>query len=491
MSSNVFMVLGWLLLSLAAIAVLPLLAALSLGEADPATGLLVSMGVLIAVGGTLVFSLRGQTRRASRQDGLVLSVLIWPILGCAGALPLLFAGLDVSLTEAVFEGVSAITTTGATLLPSDAVGVRALILWRSILNWLGGLSAIVLAIGVISTLGARTLPLERPQFAPLGSDEAGGTLTDWLLLNGARVGRIYGAITLGVVVVFLMEGLDGITALSLAMSAVSTSGTLPGEPSILTDSFAVQLAVFVAMVFGACNFVLLTGSGRRLVRRFAGDAEMRLLLIVLVLLGLLIAFYRVSHIDGTSPHSAIGLWVRHLWVGLFDSISLISTTGWSASPEGERVLPPLLVIGAVMLGGAAISSAGGLKLVRLILLAAFAGRELERLSHPHGVLRLRIREQIVDERAIDAVWPFFAALLLSMALLTVALSLAGHDFISGLAYSTAALTNSGPMISMVDGAAIGYDDTSPLVKWLLMGGMILGRIEILVLLSLFGPVYGR
>ncbi|MBV5258641.1 TrkH family potassium uptake protein [Synechococcus moorigangaii CMS01] len=442
--------LGWSWLTIGLFALPVTLYATALGEVAAARGLGTCALIGIFAGGGCLAATLGLDRRVRAPAALRLLILGW-MTGPLVAAPS-FGAVSDGWVEAVFEAVSALTTTGATLTDPDTMP-RSLVVWRSMLQWLGGLATLVLAVTVLAGLDDRRAGLRRSSLLTIESGDLFSNLGRALI----RLGGVYAGITVIGFLALAFAGASSFEALNLSLSGISTGGYLPRGGELTEWLPGPAIAVLAALcVLGAGNMAVLYEhvSRGRVTRRFG---DVRAMLILSVACGVTVAI-------AVSP--AAGL------AGFFDALFAVTTAGYSVSPEGAG-LPAIALLTLALAGGAAVSTSGGIKMARLRLLLKRAGRDILLLVQPSSVGDSRFAGRAVNEAALVSVWAYALAYPVVLALGALALGPFAADM--GLAWSVAgaALTNAGP----IAGQAYGDVGSGGLIIASIL--MILGRIEIL------------
>ncbi len=474
--------LGFLVIVLAGAMLVPTFVAAHEGAKSVAAGFaLTSLGGAF-VGGSLVFAMQGAERQTRMPDVIALVTLAWLLLPFFAAIPLLAAGAAGSVTDAYFEAMSAFTTTGATVLADLDHLPQAILVWRALLAWLGGYASVVMAATLLSGFGTAGEAVHRP-LLPIGGEGAklarlAHTLRDFL--------AIYVTVTLFGFVLLRIDGMPTLAALCSSLSTIATAGLSHGAQAVTGEAGPLSDAVLAfLMVFGATSFLVHWAVWRGHLRAYLEDIELRLLLLMLVLAFSIFLLARFT-VEGKTPGG-------HQWAALlFDAVSIVTTTGlW----RGTMPLASGLVLGVIafaLIGGASMSTAGGMKLIRFALLVQQLRGEVRRLTHPRSVVRMRYKGQPLDPSLLIGVWALFAAYFALLAFTTLALSGFGLGLIPALAMATSALSNTGPLYLLLpEGAAAGYAPLPDAAKLLLAVIMAAGRLEVLALLSFMSAAYWR
>jgi trk system potassium uptake protein TrkH len=475
-------VLAALITLLSGLMLFPALAALSRHEAEVAAAFAGSALGGAFLGGGLIFALQGAQKPAPMRDNIGLIIIAWIVLSLFGAIPLLASGARSSLVSAIFESTAALTTTGASLLGAPELQSPAILLWLAELQWFGGYASIAMGATVLSALGTAGLDVQRT-LLPLG--QSGPVFERFFHIAGSLAGIYITATLIGFFFIWA-GGVPRFDAFCLALSGIATGGLKLSSAGFGSYHAPVSEAVLVIlMLFGAMNFTthwtaLRSGTLRGVLRAYGGEPEFWLLLTGCVLATLLLTSAgAVAQMTGLS-------------FTIFNAVSLVTTSGFW---DGPMVQPQAAVaLGAIMLafiGGASVSTSGGLKLMRLWLLLSQGRRELRRLVHPRSAMAIRFRGRVLDDEVLRGMWAFFFGYVAVFALVSLILSAMGLGLVPALAAAVAALANTGPLFTIVSGGGEPYALLPDGAKWLLSVVMIMGRLEVLAFLSLLHPAFWR
>lgn len=477
--STVLHALGWLILLLAGVTLLPWATAFYNGE----TGSIGAFSLLLLLagfsGGVLVMAFRDVRYRPSKYDLLVLVVAGWFVIPLFAAVPFYVSGALGSLTDAYFEALSGFTTTGASVIPTLDEVDRAIIVWRAVLQWFGGWASIVMGAAVLVPLGVGGMEL---RVSPLTRADKSRAL-DRFRGTAEAVGGIYVIFTAACFLSIWAAGLPPFEAFCLALSTISTGGFMPTDASLSEFRAPWAMAfLFVFMGLGAINFATHRAASRaRDIVEYQEDPEVTYLGFGVVAAGALFALLALGA-TGDVP-AALGN-------GLFLAMSLLSGTAFmSPDPSLNDGLSSVFVIGLILVGGATLSTAGGIKLMRLALLMKQSARELKRLTHPHAIIRSNFGRRSLSIQIMKSVWTFFVLFLAAYAVLAALLSVAGLGFEAALVAAASSIANAGPAYDLVRPSMFGenpsYSEMTSIAKWVLILGMIVGRLELLALVALF------
>ncbi|MEQ8858241.1 MAG: TrkH family potassium uptake protein [Pseudomonadales bacterium] len=469
-----------ILLTLFSVAmVLPVVVALIYQEDTVAT-FGTAFAITFLVGLTLFLGSRDK-RELRSGDGFFITVLFYSGLGLFGAIPLYLAdGVHASFTDAAFESLSGLTTTGATVLTGLDELPRSILFYRQLLQWLGGMGIIVLAVAVLPMLGIGGMQLYRAESPGPVKDNK---LTPRITETAKALWYLYLGFTISCALAYWAAGMSVFDAICHSFSTVAIGGFSTHDASIgYFDSPAIEAVAIVFMIFAGVNFSLHYLSWSRVdLRYYWNDPEVRLYLLMLVLVALVVGLILAQHPDATASP-----WRD----SVFQAVSVATTTGFTTSnfslwPSAA----PVLLLFAAFAGGCAGSTAGGLKIVRVLLIYLQGMREIRRLIHPNGVFTIKLGSQRVPDRVVDAVWGFFSVyVIVFLTMVSVIMVIAPMDFITAFSAVGACLNNLGPGLGDV---ALNYAGLPAGAKWLLVVAMVLGRLEIFTLLVLLTPSFWR
>lgn len=416
------------------------------------------------------------------REGFLIVVLFWTVLGLFGALPFLFsASLDLGLTDAVFESISGLTTTGATVITGLDTLPKSILFYRQSLQWLGGMGIIVLAVAILPLLGVGGMQLYRAETPGPVKDNR---LTPRIKETAKALWYIYLLLTVACAFAYWLAGMSAFDAIAHSFSTVAIGGFSTHDASIgYFDSGAVEAIAILFMLLAGANFGLhfITWKSASL-RHYLQDAEFRTYLWVLL------AVTVVTIITLNAANVYPGL-VESFGQAVFHAVSIGTTTGFTTSEYHlwPGFLPVLLLL-VSFIGGCAGSTGGGMKVIRVLLLVKQGLRELLRLVHPSAKIAVKIGEKAVDSRVVEAVWGFFSAYIAVFMFMLLLLMATGLDQVTAFSAVTATLNNLGPGLGEV---ALNYTGINGFSKWVLCLGMLLGRLEIFTLLVVLTPAFWR
>ena len=469
---------GVLMLPLAVAMCLPAIADASADNPDWQVFLTAS-GFTLFVGGTLALTSRGNVRAITPRQGFVLTTFLWIVIPGFAALPFAFSDLDLSYTDAFFESMSGLTTTGSTVIRSLDVAPPGILIWRALLQWLGGIGVIAMAIAILPLLRIGGMQLFRME----SSDRSEKVLPRTTQLV-AYIGFIYLGTSVVCALAYWAAGMSGFDAIAHAMTTIATGGFSTYDASLAHfNSPAIEYIGVVFMLIGSMPFVLYLRALRGNAKPLFRDDQVRLFLLIVIIAILSIAYYRYA--SGIE----IGAALRE---SAFNVVSIITGTGYvTADYSGWG---PFALIGFFFLmfvGGCAGSTTCGIKVFRFQVLFATAVMQIRRLLEPHGVYLAYYNREPIPEEVSASVMAFFFLYALSYVAIAVGLGLSGVDFLTAASGAATAISNVGPGLGPTIGPAGTFATLPEQAKWLLSAGMLLGRLELFTVIVLLIPSFWR
>lgn len=440
-----------------------------------------AFAITLAAGLMLWLPVHRLRREIRIRDGFVIVALFWVVLALAGALPLAIAERpSMTFTDAFFESLSGLTTTGATVLIGIDELPASIRYYRQQLQWLGGMGIVVLAVAVMPMLGVGGMQLYRAEIPGPVKDTK---LTPRIAETAKALWFIYLGLTVACALGYWLAGMDLFDAVGHSFSTIAIGGFSTHDASFgYFENPAVHAVAVMFMIAAGFNFALhFTAWHRRSLRPYVKDDEARTYLGIMAV----VALASVLVLAASGVYSL----PQALQYGVFQAVSIATTTGFTAGgfPQWPAFLPVLLIT-AALVGGCAMSTAGGMKVIRALLLYKQCRREILRLIHPNAIIPIKLGGRPVSDSVMNAVWGFFALYVFSYGALALAASMAGLDWVTAFSAVAACITNLGPGLGEV---ATHYGALPDAAKWILCFAMLLGRLELFTLLVLFAPSFWR
>ncbi len=454
----------------------PVMLAIGYGEFHEIPNFLIPLTGSMGLGVTLWLIGRREPANLGTRDGFLIVVLFWVLLSVLGAWPLMIS-TDLKPLDALFEAVSGVTTTGATVMTGLDDLPKSVLFYRQQLQWLGGMGLIVLGVAVLPMLGIGGMQLYRAEVPGPSKEEK---LTPRLAQTARALWMLYFALTVACAVGYWLAGMNLYDAVAHSLSTVSTGGFSTHDASIgFYDSTLVEWVAVIFMLLAAINFgVHFTVWHQRDPLHYWRDPEARaflqfVLVVVLVVSLVLLAEGEYSHLT------------RSVQDATFEVVSLVTSTGFAKVDFSHWPdFLPLLLIYISFVGGCGGSTAGGMKVMRVILLIRQGVQQVRSLIHPHALIPVRIGKRTIDPKLMQGVWGFFGFYMATFALLVLLMIHAGLDERSAFAAVATCMNNLGPGLGEV---AYTFQSVSDMGKLLSIIAMLLGRLEIFTLLVLLSP----
>ncbi len=490
--SSIFYVIGLILAFTSLSLTLPLITAIFYGENKAMWSFILTMIIGLVLGASLYFPLKPQfNARALRQrEACFIVTFSWLVLAMLSALPYLLSGsFNVegpfgplqAFTNAYFESMSGLTTTGASVV-NDIQGLpKSILLWRSETQWLGGMGIILLSVAILPLLGVGGMQLFKAEVPGISVDK----LTPRISETAKSLWMLYVILTGFEFILLVMGKMPVFDAACHAFSTLSTGGFSPKNISVEHyDSLYFEIVMTVFMFCGGLNFVLIYKAFQGKLLSVISDMEFRVYAFLIFLSLALIS----TNLWFSGTYGSILQAARY---AIFQIVSIMTTTGFSSQNwESWPAFSQSLLLALMLLGGMAGSTAGGAKIIRLVILLKYAVRELQMIVHPRAVISIKLGEHPVSREIIRSVLAFFAIFSLLLIFGTLALTGLGVDMLTAFSAVLTSVGNVGPGVNLV-GAGHNFHDIPILGKWILIICMLLGRLEIYTAFVLLLPAFWK
>jgi trk system potassium uptake protein TrkH len=475
----VLLVIGTLLSLLAVAMVIPAAADLFAGNQEWVS-FFISAFLCAFVGITIVLTNQGEFKNINLRQAFILTTGTWIMVAVFGALPFWFSSLNLSYTDSFFEAMSGFTTTGSTILTGLDVLPPGILLWRSILQWLGGISMIIVVISVLPMLKIGGMQLFRTE----STDKSDRVLPRTAQVSIA-VGSVYMLLTVIYAIALWYAGMSGFDAVNHAMSIIATGGFSTHDLSIAHfKNPLIEYLITIFLVTSCFPLVLYVRMLRGELMVLFKDEQVKGLLLIMFISVAAIAISLIWR-NGFDIELAIRL-------AAFNVISIISTTGYTSTDYsiwGGFAVTTIFMFSVI--GGCAGSAAGGVKIFRYQILYQMTKAQISQLIQPHAVIRSKFNNKTISEEVSWSVIVFiilFAFCFLSVALI---LSLCGFGYMPSMTAAASALANVGPALDVRIGTSDNYAGIPDVAKWVLAFAMLVGRLELFTVLILLTPSFWR
>lgn len=485
---NILKILG-ILLMVYSITLLPPILVDFIYHDDEYRAFIYTFFLLNIIGFTIWLPNRSGTKELRKRDGFLIVFLCWTILSVLSSLPFILAtNPGMSVVNALFESVSGLTTTGATVISNLDELPYSILYYRNQLQFLGGMGIIILAVAILPMLGIGGMQLYKAEMTGIAKDSK---LAPRITHTAKMLWGIYVTLLLLCIASYMLAGMDLFNAVCVAFGTVSTGGYVPHDASIgFYNNRFIELVSIVFMTMGGINFSLhfIALRDKSIKCYFQDQESMAFLKIILIFAALItvgLLYYEMSSF--TLEELRVNFQSIAM-DSLFHVVSLSTTTGFVTS-DGFGYWPgvfPFIVFYIGIIGACAGSTSGGLKIIRMLLMHKQGLHEIKQLIHPQGRFFMKYGEQILDSKVANGVWGFMAAYLAIFIFLTLLLVADGNDFVSAFSGVATAMSNVGP--GLADFTA-NFTSADTFTKLILSFAMIMGRLEIFTVLVLFSPYF--
>tara|TARA_B100000795_G_scaffold269410_1_gene258696 strand:+ start:1332 stop:2819 length:1488 start_codon:yes stop_codon:yes gene_type:complete len=486
-------IIGMLLMAFSASMLPSLVIALSFHDDGAENAFAISFFITFIAGFLLWLCFAKHNNVLRTRDGFVIVVMFWSILGLFGALPFYFStplsivNPNWSYVDALFESLSGLTTTGATVITHLDVLPKSLLFYRQFLQWFGGMGIIVLAVAILPMLGIGGIQLYRAETPGPVKDSK---LTPRITETAKQLWYIYLTLTVTCGLAYWFAGMNAFDAITHSFSTVAIGGFSTHDASLgYFNSAAIETIAIVFMLLAAVNFGLHFHTARTIRQKhyrasllhYWKDEEFRFFLTVIAIICLI----TVTTLWLTNNMSFDDSFRQ----GVFEVVSIATTTGYATADFAQwPAMLAFLLFSAAFMGGCAGSTGGGMKVVRILIILKQGLREIQRLIHPNAIIHVKLGSSPIPDRVAEAVWGFFSVYILVFLIMMIALLATGLDQVTAWSAVGATINNLGPGLGDV---ALNYGDINNTAKWILCFSMLLGRLEVFTLLVLFTPMFWR
>ncbi len=473
---TVFFTLGILQIILGIFMLIPILVQFFFKEIDSS---FFGASIITIIFGTLFFlSNLDHDKKLNLQQAFLLTALSWLSIAIFGSLPLIFSEVNFSFTNAFFESMSGITTTGSTIIPNLEEMPKAILLWRAILQWLGGIGIIVMAITLMPIMNVGGMQLFK-----ISNNDSSEKILPKSKEIALRLIYIYSGLTTLCAISYKILGMNTFDSITHSMTTIATGGFSNYNESIgFFNSFPIEISAMIFIIMGSLPFIAYIKflNGNR--RIFFSDIQIRTFLKIIFISILILSIY--LFLDKSSE--------LNLRSVLFNVISILTGTGYvNAQFDNWGGFPLIIFIGLMFIGGCAGSTTCGIKIFRFQILYSFILNQLKKIIYPKGIFVLKYNQSPVDDKFTASIISFIYMYLVIFFAITALLSLTGLDFITSISGAATSISNVGPGLGSTIGPNGNFSSLPDISKWILSFGMILGRLELFAILVLFLPSFWR
>ena len=413
------------------------------------------------------------------KQAFLLTTLSWVFIAIFGSLPFIFSDLELSFTDALFESMSGITTTGSTVLSGLDNLPHGILIWRSLLQWLGGIGIVVIAIAFLPILKVGGMQL----FHTESSDSSQKVLPRAGQI-ASIIGIIYASLTILCALLLWLFGMPTFDSIAHSMTTLATGGFSTSDMSIAKYNNAnIEFIICIFMILGSLPFVLYLQTLRGNVSAIFKDNQVQLFILLIVTSVLIVTFWKYQNTAS---------FFNNFRSSFFNTISIFTGTGYTTQNFNNwGSFITILFLFLMLVGGCAGSTTCGIKIFRLQILYQTAKIQIFKLLNPHGVSVAKYNKIPVSESITSSVMGYFFMFIVSYVLITLILSFLGNDFLTSLSGAATSLANVGPGLGNVIGPSKTFAGLSDITKWVLIIGMLTGRLELLSVIIILTPSFWR
>ena len=473
---TVFFTLGILQIILGASMFLPIIIQLIYSEIDSS---FFGASIITIIFGTLFFlSNLDHDKKLNLQQAFLLTALSWLSIAIFGSLPFIFSNLNLSFTDSFFESMSGITTTGSTILSNLEITPKSILLWRAILQWLGGIGIIVMAITLMPIMNVGGMQLFK-----ISSNDSSEKILPKSKEIALRLIYIYSSLTILCALTYWIFGMSIFDSLTHSMTTIATGGFSNYNESIgYFNSIPIEISSMLFIILGSLPFIVYIKFINGNKKIFTSDIQIRtfikIILIAITILSIYLIFYDETKFN-----------LRSIF---FNVISILTGTGYvNAEFDGWGSFALVLFLALMFIGGCAGSTTCGIKIFRIQILYLFISNQLKKIIYPKGVFVMKYDKNVIDNKFISSIISFIYLYFVIFFILAALLSLTGLDFVTAISGAATSISNVGPGLGNIIGPNGNFSTLPDISKWILTLGMILGRLELFAILVLFLPSFWR
>ena len=473
---TVFFTLGILQIILGVSMFIPIIAQFIYSEIDSS---FFGSSIVTIIFGTLFFlSNLDHEKKLNLQQAFLLTALSWLSIAIFGSLPFVFSAMELSITDAFFESMSGITTTGSTIISNLENTPKGILLWRAILQWLGGIGIIVMAITLMPIMNVGGMQLFK-----ISSNDSSEKILPKSKEIALRLIFIYLGLTTICAIIYWFCGMGLFDSLTHSMTTIATGGFSNYNQSIgYFNSLSIEISSMIFIILGSLPFITYIKfiSGNKKI--FLSDIQIKTFLKIIIVSFVVLSVYLLIKGENNLIFSSV----------LFNTISILSGTGYvNAEFDGWGSFPLTIFLALMFIGGCAGSTTCGIKIFRLQVLYVFITNQLKKIIYPKGIFIIKYDKNSLDDKFIASIISFIYFYFVIFFVLATLLSLTGLDFITSVSGAATSISNVGPGLGPIIGPNGDFSSLPDISKWILTIGMILGRLELFAILVLFLPSFWR
>jgi len=473
---TVFFTLGVLQIILGISMIIPIVIQIIYGELDSS---FIGAGIITIIFGILFFLANlDHDKKLNLQQAFLLTSLSWLSIAIFGSLPFVFSSLQLSITDSLFESMSGITTTGSTIIINLNDSPKGILLWRALLQWLGGIGIIVMAITLMPIMNVGGMQLFK-----ISSNDASEKILPKSKEIALSLILIYSGLTFICSIFYKIFGMNYFDSITHAMTTIATGGFSNYNESIgYFNSATIEITAIIFIILGSIPFIAYIKFLNGNKRIFISDSQIRTFIKIIIVSIIILFFYLAFQ---NKNFSEINL--RSI---SFNVVSILTGTGYVTQQFdnwGSFSLIFFLIL--MFIGGCAGSTACGIKIFRVQILYLFLVNQLKKIIYPRGIFVIKYDSNNVDDKFMSSIISFIYLYIIIFFFITALLSLSGLDFVTSISAAATSISNVGPGLGTIIGPNGNFSQLPDFSKWVLSFGMILGRLELFAILVLFLPSF--
>ena len=473
---TVFFILGILQIILGLSMLIPILTQIIYSEIDSS---FIAASIISIVFGILFFLTNlNHDKRLSLQQAFLLTALSWLSIAIFGSLPFIFSNLELSITDSFFESMSGITTTGSTIIPNLEIAQKSILLWRAMLQWLGGIGIIVMAITLMPIMNVGGMQLFK-----ISSSDSSEKLLPKSKEIALRLIYVYLALTILCALTYKIFGMNIFDSITHSMTTIATGGfSNYNESFSYFNSAQIEITAIIFIILGSIPFIsyikFLNGNRKIFITDTQITSFIKIIIISVIILFLYLSILGTNLAD------------FNLRSVSFNVVSILTGTGYVTEDfDNWGSFPIIFFLILMFIGGCAGSTACGIKIFRVQILYLFLINQLKKIIYPRGIFLIKYDNNNVDDKFMSSIISFIYLYIIIFFSITALLSLSGLDFVTSISGAATSISNVGPGLGTVIGPNGNFSQVPDISKWILSTGMILGRLELFAILVLFLPSF--
>jgi trk system potassium uptake protein len=475
---TVFFTLGILQIILGISMIIPILTQIVYSEMDSS---FVASSIISIIFGFLFFLLNfNHDKKLNMQQAFLLTALSWLSIAVFGSLPFIFSTLELTITDAVFESMSGITTTGSTIITNLESAPRSILLWRAMLQWLGGIGIIVMAITLMPIMNVGGMQLFK-----ISNNDSSEKILPKSKEIALRLIYVYLALTIICALTYKIFGMNFFDSFTHSMTTIATGGFSNYDDSIgHFNSLSIEISSMIFIILGSLPFIAYIKFLNGNKKIFITDVQIKSFFKIIIFSIFILTIYLIFQNKSFSELNIRGVF--------FNVISILTGTGYVIDGfDGLGSFPLIFFLALMFIGGCAGSTTCGIKIFRIQILYLFIVNQLKKIIYPRGIFIIKYDKESVDNKFMASIISFIYLYLIIFFLITALLSLSGLDFITSISGAATSISNVGPGLGSMIGPNGNFSLLPDLSKWILSSAMILGRLELFAVLVLFLPSFWR